>query len=125
MTAPDPRLGEIEALAEGLTDLCPTYLRQIIRHAQRNCDIECNEHDGDDACNQPDRYDGARMAEALCSIPYLLAELRKAQDALAKVDALTREWEAIGKGNTQFDSALRVCAYKARAAVAAAIGGGA
>jgi len=75
------RLDEIEERAKGLTDLCEEYLRQIIRNAQRNCDIECNTHgDMEDwgACKQPDRYDGERMAQALADIPYLIAELRKA-----------------------------------------------
>lgn len=74
------RIEEIEARAEGLTDLCAEHLRQSIRHVQRNCDIECSEHgEGEDwdACKQPDRYDGGRIAKALADIPYLLAELRK------------------------------------------------
>jgi len=95
VTAPaKQRLGEIEALAEGLTDLCAEHQRQSIRHVQRNCDIDCNTHEDEttwDDCKQPDRYDGERMAKALSSIPYLLTELRKRDNALAKVEALAEE----------------------------------
>ena len=67
-------LDGIKAEAEGLTDLCPEHLRQSIRHVQRNCDIECNEHPNGDPwceCHQPDRYDGERMAKSLGNIERL------------------------------------------------------
>lgn len=52
---------------------------------------------------------------------HLLAELRDRDEKLAKVEEAAREWDEIGKGNEQF-AALRVSAYKARAAVAAVRG---
>ena len=67
-------LDGIKAEAKGLTDLCPEHLRQSIRHVQRNCDIECNEHPNGDhwlECHQPDRYDGERMAKSLGNIERL------------------------------------------------------
>lgn len=73
MTAVD-LLAPIREQAEDLTDLCPEYMSQGIRHLQRNCDLGCYTHDDDD-CNQPGRYDGERMANALASIPRLLAAL--------------------------------------------------
>lgn len=82
-------LDEIAKRSEGLTNLCPEYLRAGIRHLQRNCDMECFVH-GDDweACEQPDRYDGERIAKALADIPWLLAEVERlttANDRLAKI----------------------------------------
>jgi len=76
MSALDEALVPMRARAEGLSDLCGEYLRQGIRHLQRNCDIACNTHPDDeetDACNQPERHDGDRMAAALADLPVLLA----------------------------------------------------
>ncbi|MDQ0241210.1 hypothetical protein [Arthrobacter bambusae] len=78
MTAVATLLAGIRETSDGLTDLCPEHLRQGIRHLQRNCDIDCNVHDNEstwDDCNQPDRYDGDRMARALASIPRLIQAL--------------------------------------------------
>lgn len=80
----------MRADSEGLTDLCPEHLRQSIRHVQRNCDIDCTDHEDAtswDACKQPDRYSGDRMARALATIPKLLA-------AVEAVAALADQEEA-------------------------------
>jgi hypothetical protein len=77
-------LAPMRARAEGLTDLCAEHLRQGIRHLNRNCSIECNVHPDDeetDACRQPERHDGDRMAAALADLPTLFA----AVDAVAKL----------------------------------------
>jgi hypothetical protein len=69
-------LAPMRARAEGLTDLCAEHLRQGIRHLNRNCHIECNVHedvDEPDACKQPERHDGDRMAAALADLPKLFA----------------------------------------------------
>jgi hypothetical protein len=70
-------LAPMRARSEGLTDLCAEHLRQGIRHLQRNCHIECNVHEDDidepDACKQPDRHDGDRMAAALADLPRFFA----------------------------------------------------
>lgn len=72
------RLDEIAKRSEGLTNLCPEYLRAGIRHLQRNCDMDCSVHDEDwEACEQPDRYDGERIAKALADIPWLLDEVER------------------------------------------------
>ena len=91
MTGVSERLDAIEARSAGLTDLCAEYLRQSIRHVQRNCDIECNVHEDEtqwDACKQPDRYDGDRIAAVLADIPGLLDLARKQQAALDAVRAV-------------------------------------
>jgi len=96
-------LAPIRARAEGVTDLCPEYLRQSIRHVQRNCDIECNVHVDEstwDDCKQPDRYDGARMAEVLASIPRLLS-------ALDAVDKLAEQWHARGEHDMAFSKTIQ------------------
>jgi hypothetical protein len=83
------RLDEIEARAKGLTDLCTEYLRLSIRHVQRNCDIDCDVHGDDyDACKQPDRYDGARMATALADIPALLNAVKEVRELANYLDTL-------------------------------------
>ena len=99
MTGVSERLDAIEARATDLTDLCAEHLRQSIRHVQRNCDIDCNVHEDETtwhACNQPDRYDGDRIAAVLADIPGLLDLARKQQAAL---DALN-DW--CGRNKTGF-----------------------
>lgn len=88
MTAAD-----IRTLTEGLTDLCPEYLRQGIRHLQRNCSIECNHHSENETeeCNQPDRYDGERIAGLLAAIPTLLTALDAVEAECATTDTETGE----------------------------------
>jgi hypothetical protein len=83
-------LDQIRARSEGLTDLCQEYMRQIIRHVQRNCDIECNEHEDSDwgTCKQPDRYDGDRMAAVLADVPRLLAALNAVERQCRWLDTL-------------------------------------
>jgi hypothetical protein len=100
MTDLTDRLDAIEKRAEGLTDLCAEHLRQGIRHLQRNCNIDCNVHEDEDAwadCKQPDRYDGDRMAAVLADIPALLVLARKQQAAInaAKAEALRDAARAI------------------------------
>ena len=89
------RLDEIAKRAEGLTNLCPEYLRAGIRHLQRNCDMDCSVHDADwESCEQPDRYDGERMAKALADIPWLLnrvRELEAAHDRLGTIGTLAAD----------------------------------
>lgn len=82
MTAPDPRLEEIEG---------------------RRSSEPCERHDW---C-------------AVSDIAYLLAELRKAQDKLARVEGLADRWLRLG-GDVGTASRLRLL----RAAVADATGGG-
>ena len=41
----------------------------------------------------------------------------KLQATLDRVEALAAEWEEMAHGRTQFDSALRVCSAKVRAAI--------
>ena len=97
MTGVSERLDAIEARSAGLTDLCAEYLRQSIRHVQRNCDIECNVHEDEtqwDACKQPDRYDGDRIAAVLADIPGLLDLARKQQAALDAVTGRLDEWDS-------------------------------
>lgn len=76
-------LAPMRARAEGLTDLCAEHLRQGIRHLQRNCHIECNVHQDDDetdACKQPARGDGDRMAAALADLPKLFAAVEAVRE---------------------------------------------
>lgn len=86
MSAVEEALAPMKTRSEGLTDLCAEHLRQGIRHLNRNCSIECNVHPDDDetdACNQPERHDGDRMATALADLPRLFA----AVDAVAALHA--------------------------------------
>lgn len=46
--------------------------------------------------------------------PSIVAQLLA---VVERVEGLAKEWEAMAVGTTQFDSALRVCALKARAAI--------
>lgn len=76
MSAVVDALAPMRARAEGLTDLCAEHLRQGIRHLNRNCHIECNVHEDTedtDACKQPERHDGDRMAASLADLPRLFA----------------------------------------------------
>lgn len=84
MSTAEDVLAPMRARSEGLTDLCGEHLRQGIRHLQRNCHIECNVHEDveeSDACKQPERHDGDRMAAALADLPKLFA----AVDAVTKL----------------------------------------
>jgi hypothetical protein len=77
----------IEDLESFPLDLCERYLYEAIRHVERNCYIECPEHDTEESrlrCNNPARHDGARMARLLNAIPELvneIARLKKLLDA--------------------------------------------
>ncbi|MEO3931384.1 hypothetical protein WMO79_01030 [Micrococcaceae bacterium Sec7.4] len=86
MNAVEEAMAPMRARSEGLTNLCAEYLRQGVRHLNRNCHIECNVHEDDedtDACNQPERHDGDRMASALADLPTLFA----AVDAVTSLHA--------------------------------------
>jgi hypothetical protein len=97
MSEQTKHLDAIEDRAKGLTDLCAEHLRQSIRHVQRNCDIDCNVHEDEtewDACKQPDRYDGHRMAAVLADVPYVLDLARKQHAALEAANHLADKWQA-------------------------------
>jgi phage gp36-like protein len=109
VTAVSDRLDAIQKRAEGLTDLCAEHLRQSIRHVQRNCDIDCNVHEDEaewDACKQPDRYDGDRMAAALADVPFLLDLAGKQQAQLEAVRDLADQWHARGESDMAFSKTI-------------------
>lgn len=120
MTATIPALLQpLKDRLAGFENLCPEYLRQSIRHVQRNCDIECNVHEDDaawDACKQPDRYDGDRMAHALSKSAKLIA-------AIEAVEKEVAWWMHQFTTSNSQDVAMRAAAYKIRAALTQALGG--
>lgn len=102
-------LAAIREASDDLTDLCPGYLRQSIRHVQRNCDIDCSVHEDDpdwDACKQPGRYDGERMANALAGIPKLL-------NAVDAVEATCRYLDTLADGDKHYAKIFRAAVTKA------------
>lgn len=137
MTASDPRVGEIEARLAAATP-GPWFL---------DADGDSGVYTEARASNSSSeiasafrREDEAFIAHAPADVAYLLAELRKAHEALARVEELASAWTARGEHDMAFsktvpdeDIAMVLLTEGAsmvenarhiRAAVAAANGGG-
>ena len=116
MTAPDPRVGEIEArlLDEVWTDMPALTEDEVIMHRvyddEGHCIAECS-----------DPVNAEFIANAPADVAYLLAELRKAHEALAAVEKLERRWATLAEGDRYYARRIR---ESIRAAVAAANGDG-
>lgn len=70
---------------------CEDYCYEAIRHVQRNCDIECLEHEDLDKCKSFGKYDGSFISKAPEIIDQLLRQneiLRKALEFYSDVYVL-------------------------------------
>lgn len=69
---------------------------------------------GDIEVRLPATYEAGRLAAFIAAAPSIVAQLVA---AVERVEGLAAEWEGMAKGSTQYDYALRACAYKVRAAL--------
>ena len=116
MSAPDPRLGEIEARIALSGDVDTWYSTEEM--------VEALEFAGADAGTVA--TDAEFIANTPADIAYLLAELRKRDNALARVEeqcVAADELASLVIGE-DLQAGLRLCARGIRAAVTAAKGDG-
>ena len=117
VTAPDPRVGEIEARLVAATPGPWKTVRYDLSLYVEAESGELNPINLGYVGNRPEN-DAAFIAHAPADVAYLLAELRKAHEALERVETLAERWEslpALRKGKA---------AAELRAAIAAANGDG-
>jgi hypothetical protein len=102
VTAPDPRLGEIEARHAGITPGPWTTVRHDLSLYIEAESGELNPINLGYVGNRPEN-DAEFIANAPTDVAYLLTELRKRDDALARVEALADELaaEAIASRNVE------------------------
>lgn len=76
----DKAILEIETRWKAVVPPCPSYVSTVIRHVERNLDIDCPQHDGTPEykdCNTFDRWDGETYAHAPKDIATLLAKIKE------------------------------------------------
>jgi len=119
MTAnPDPRLDEIEDRLYAITT--GPWEHQPYGDQNQNGDY-CGGYildgHGEYLISEVSDRDGPFIANAPTDVAYLLAELRKAHEALAAVEKLERRWATLAEGDRYYARRIR---ESIRAAVAAA-----
>ena len=106
MTAPDPRLDEIQARLSAATpgpwafdgteiDTAPDPEGDTPWKSIMECRVDCMSYCyGGSVAMDIGADDRALIQSAPADLAYLLAELRKAHEALARAEALADEWES-------------------------------
>lgn len=121
MTAPDPRLGEIErrlaASTPGPWGWDGHIRRGLVSPRQAEPVLQCS------ALLHPGRRDAEFIANAPADVAYLLAELRKRDDVIAKLSDWAGRYKSAYYDEAQ-DDVVQIIRPVLRAAVAAATGGG-
>jgi hypothetical protein len=102
VTAPDPRLDEIQARLDAATP-GPWKLFGTLAQWESEEDLSFGPDDAPEVGTVSEGLgDADFIANAPADMPYLLAELRKAREALARVEAECRYLDTLADGDRHY-----------------------